>query len=632
MMQRFIVLAICAASLMATSLFATDWKPAAGPLMTRWAKDVTPANAHREYPRPQLVRREWENLNGLWDYAIKPKTEDRPSAYEGSILVPFPVESALSGVMRRVGPDDRLWYRRTISVPKTWGTKRVLLHFDAVDWEATVWIDGKQIGVHRGGYSPFTFDVTDAVSPDRTNELVVGVWDPSDAGTQPRGKQTNKPQGIWYTPSSGIWQTVWLEPVVKTYFQDLVFQPGGAPNSVILTVTSPDAAVALPIEVDIFDRPPESNGTPAKIASGAGTSAIPLVLTVPSDLTTYWTPDTPQVYGATVRLFSADHKQLLDEVQSYFALRNIDALPGANDRVTRIRLNNRPVFLIGPLDQGFWPDGLYTAPTDEALRSDLEVTKRLGFNMVRKHVKIEPARWYYWCDRLGLLVFQDMPSGDKSARETTSSDNSAEAQTWIGRKAEITRSPESAKQFEAELLDLIASRRQFPSIIGWVPFNEGWGQFDTVGNVRTIKEHDARRLVTPASGWNDFPVGDIHDIHSYPGPAAPKGDPTRAAVLGEFGGLGLPIPEHLWMSGGKNWGYRKYKTRDELTAAYLNLAAKLAPLVESRLSAAVYTQTTDVETEVNGLMTYDRAMIKMDPDKLYQANRSLIELSNRLPQ
>jgi hypothetical protein len=252
--------------------------------------------------------------------------------------------------------------------------------------------------------------------------------------------------------------------------------------------------------------------------------------------------------------------------------------------------------------------------------------------MVRKHVKIEPARWYYWCDRLGLLVFQDMPSGDKSARETTSSDNSAEAQTWIGRKAEITRSPESAKQFEAELLDLIASRRQFPSIIGWVPFNEGWGQFDTVGNVRTIKEHDARRLVTPASGWNDFPVGDIHDIHSYPGPAAPKGDPTRAAVLGEFGGLGLPIPEHLWMSGGKNWGYRKYKTRDELTAAYLNLAAKLAPLVESRLSAAVYTQTTDVETEVNGLMTYDRAMIKMDPDKLYQANRSLIELSNRLPQ
>jgi beta-galactosidase/beta-glucuronidase len=620
MMHRLSFVSICVCSLFATSVYSADWKPAAGPLMTRWAKDVTPANVHREYPRPQLVRNEWECLNGLWDYAIKPKAEGQPSSFEGSILVPFPVESALSGVMRRVGPENRLWYRRALKVPKSWATKRVLLHFDAVDWEATVWIDGKQIGAHRGGYSPFTFDVTDAVSPDRTHELVVGVWDPSDAGTQPRGKQTNKPQGIWYTPSSGIWQTVWLEPVVKTYFQDVVFQTGGAPNSVILTVTSPDAAVTLPIEVDIFDRPPESNGKPEKIASAAGTSAIPLVLTVPSDLTTYWTPDTPQLYGATVRLFSADHKQLLDEVQSYFALRNIDALPGANDRVTRIRLNNRPVFLIGPLDQGFWPDGLYTAPTDEALQSDLETTKRLGFNMVRKHVKVEPARWYYWCDRLGLLVFQDMPSGDKSAPETTSS------------KAEITRSPESAKQFEAELLELIASRRQFPSIIGWVPFNEGWGQFDTAGVVRTIKEHDARRLVTPASGWNDFPVGDIHDVHSYPGPAAPKADPARAAVLGEFGGLGLPIPEHLWMSGGKNWGYRKYKTRDELTAAYLNLTAKLAPLVESRLSAAVYTQTTDVETEVNGLMTYDRAIIKMDPDKLYQANRSLIELSNRLPQ
>ena len=437
MMHRLSFASICICSLFATSVSGADWKPAAGPLMTRWAKDVSPTNAHREYPRPQLVRREWENLNGLWDYAIKPKTEDRPSAYEGSILVPFPVESSLSGVMRRVGPDDRLWYRRTISVPKAWGTRRVLLHFDAVDWEATVWIDGKQIGVHRGGYSPFAFDVTDSVSPDRAHELVVGVWDPSDAGTQPRGKQTNKPQGIWYTPSSGIWQTVWLEPVVKTHFQDIVFQPGGAPNSVILTVTSPDAAVALPIEVDLFDRPPESNGTPAKIASAAGTSVIPLVLTVPSDVTTYWTPDTPQLYGATVRLFSADHKQVLDEVQSYFALRNIDALPGTNDRVTRIRLNNRPVFLIGPLDQGFWPDGLYTAPTDEALRSDLEVTKRLGFNMVRKHVKVEPARWYYWCDRLGLLVFQDMPSGDKSARETTSSDNSAEAELdWS--KAEIT--------------------------------------------------------------------------------------------------------------------------------------------------------------------------------------------------
>jgi beta-galactosidase/beta-glucuronidase len=619
MLHRVAIFTICAGSLFTTSLWAADWKPAAGPLTTRWAKDVSPANAHREYPRPQLVRSQWENLNGLWDYAIRPRSESSPARYDGSILVPFPVESALSGVMKRVGPDNRLWYRRTVTVPKSWTAKRVLLHFDAVDWEATVWVDGKQAGVHRGGYSPFTFDVTD-LAPPGNHELVVGVWDPSDAGTQPRGKQQNKPQGIWYTPSSGIWQTVWLEPVVKTHFEDLNFQPGGAPNSVLLSVTAADAATDLPIELNLFDRPVDSPGNRAKIASASGRSGTPLVITVPTDFTTYWTPDTPQLYGASVRLLSADRKQVLDEAQTYFALRTIDAIHGSRDTTARIRLNGKPLFLIGPLDQGFWPDGLYTAPTDEALRFDLETTKRLGFNMVRKHVKVEPARWYYWCDRLGLVVFQDMPSGDKSAPDTTS------------KQAEITRSPESAKQYETELLELIASRRHFPSIVGWVPFNEGWGQFDTAGIVRTIREHDSRRLVTPASGWNDFPVGDIHDIHAYPGPAAPKADPTRAAVLGEFGGLGLPIPGHLWMTGEKNWGYRRYKTRDELTAAYLNLTTKLARLVESRLSAAVYTQTTDVETEVNGLMTYDRALIKMDPDKLYQANRGLIELSNRFPQ
>jgi hypothetical protein len=618
MRHRLFALAVCASSLVAT-VRAADWKPAAGPLFTRWAKDVSPTNSHPEYPRPQLVRGEWENLNGLWDYAILPHGDARPTSYQGSILVPFPVESALSGVKRTVGPDNQLWYRRTITVPKAWSTKRTLLHFEAVDWEATVWIDGKQVGEHKGGYAPFTIDITDAAPAGTPHELAVGVWDPSDAGTQPRGKQTQHPHGIWYTPTTGIWQTVWIEPVVKTHFDDLVFQPGGAPNAVILVVKTPDAGTDLPLEVEIFDRLPEPNVQPAKIASASGTTGIPLVLTVPTDSTTYWTPDTPQLFGAAIKLLTADRKQVLDEVYSYFALRTIDVLPG-RDHVARIQLNSRPVFLIGPLDQGFWPDGLYTAPTDEALRSDLETTKRLGFNMVRKHVKVEPARWYYWCDRLGLAVFQDMPSGDKSAPDTKSD------------KAQITRSPESVKDYNAELLELIASRRQFPSIIGWVPFNEGWGQFDTVNVVHTIKDHDARRLITPSSGWNDFPVGDIHDIHSYPGPAAPKADHDRASVLGEFGGLGLPISGHLWIADGKNWGYRKYKTQDELTAAYLALTEKLTPLVQSRLSAAVYTQTTDVETEVNGLMTYDREIIKMDPDKLYQANRSLIELANGLLQ
>jgi len=599
--------------LLCVGAFAADWKPAAGPLATRWAKDVSPEKAHSEYPRPQMVRETWQNLNGLWDYAIRPRGDAEPGRFDGTILVPFPAESALSGVMKRVGPDKQLWYHRAVSVPEAWRGKRILLHFEAVDWEASVSIDGRTIGMHRGGYSPFTFDVTDALVPGKAHDLVVVVWDPSDAGTQPCGKQHNKPQGIWYTPSTGIWQTVWLEPVPQSYVRDVRLEPDVAGHKVTVDaeIVGPTDGCTVAAEIIVDEQ--GVNPTRRTITSASGVAGKPFTIVIPPSDVKLWSPGSPFLYDIAIRVAKEAGSQTSDQVKSYFAMRSIGIGPGP-DKTTRIVLNGKPVFLIGPLDQGFWPDGLYTAPTDEALRSDLEVTKKLGFNLVRKHVKVEPARWYYWCDRLGLVVFQDMPSGDMHARENSR------------KRPEITRSAESAKEFDVELKEMIDSRRHFSCIVAWVPFNEGWGQFDTVRISRWIKEYDPSRIVIPASGWNDFPVGDIHDIHSYPGPAAPQAESGRAAVLGEFGGLGLPIPGHLWINDKKNWGYRKFESRDALTAAYLALTAKLRPLVESRLSAAVYTQTTDVETEVNGLMTYDRELIKMDADKVQQANRELVRL------
>jgi len=582
--------------------------------MTRWAKEVSPENAHGEYPRPQMAREEWKNLNGLWDYAIRPRVNAEPGNFDGKILVPFPVESALSGVMQRVSPEQRVWYQRAVTVPKEWSGNRVLLHFEAVDWEATVSIDGRTIGTHRGGYSPFTFDVTDSLPPGSTHQLTVAVWDPSDAGTQPCGKQHNKPEEIWYTPSTGIWQTVWLEFVPQTYVQDVRLQHDVAKHQVTIETTVAGPTKDCHISATVSFR---RDGTKSHIVGkGSARPGAPITIDIPPADVRLWSPDSPFLYDVAVWIKkdrpaeqkAGDHD---DRVACYFAMRSIGVAQGS-DKTARIVLNGKPVFMIGPLDQGFWPDGLYTAPTDEALKFDLEVTKKLGFNLIRKHVKVEPARWYYWCDRLGLIVWQDMPSGDRPAK-------------WPSPHAEIKRSAESTADYERELKEIIDSRRQFPCIVAWVPFNEGWGQFDTVRISKMVKDIDPTRLVNPASGGNDFPVGDMHDVHYYPGPAAPPAEAARSAVLGEYGGLGLPLSGHLWVNDKRNWGYRKYKTRDELTAAYVELARKLRPLIESRLSAAVYTQTTDVETEVNGLMTYDRELIKMDVDQVRKANLRLCE-------
>ena len=580
---------------------AAGWKPVPGKLMTRWAKDVSPDKVHPEYPRPQMVRQRWQNLNGLWDYAIKPKAEAKPAGFDGKILVPFPVESALSGVAKQVGPDNKLWYRRSFTVPADWRTngQRLLLHFGAVDWDTTVYVNDKKVGAHRGGYDPFSFDVTDALAGTGEQRLSVEVYDPSDASYQPRGKQVRNPHGIWYTPTTGIWQTVWVEPVPAAYIQSLEITPELDKKRVRVTVkgvggdnTKVDANFFQALAFD-GDK---------QVGGNAGPNPN-LVIDVPDPKP--WSLDSPFLYKLKVRF---GH----DTVESYFALRKLSV--GKDDKgVARLLLNDKFVFQYGPLDQGFWPDGLYTAPTDAALKYDLEVTKRLGFNMVRKHVKTEPATWYHHCDRMGLLVWQDMPNGDRHIGATAREDHK--------------RSPESMANYEHEWTNIVNALRNHPSIVMWVPFNEGWGQSDTARIADFTKKLDPTRWVNSASGWTDRGVGDVLDLHVYPGPTpsrdALKPLGARALVLGEFGGLGLPLKGHTWQDE-KNWGYRSYTSPEALTEAYVGLLTRLHPLIaDPGYSAAVYTQTTDVEIEVNGLMTYDRAVLKLDERRITEAAKRL---------
>jgi hypothetical protein len=585
----------------ATTATAAEWQPAKGPLLTRWTKDVKADQPRPEYPRPQMRRQHWRTLNGIWQLAFAQKDEAAPIGKDlgERILVPFPVESALSGVMKHA---ERLWYRRLFTVPKEWKDQRVLLHFGAVDWEAKVWVNGKEIGSHRGGYDAFTFDITDALKQDGEQELIVGVWDPTDAGLQPRGKQVRKPGGIMYTPTTGIWQTVWLEPVPQTYIERLRIVPSVDKSEVRIRVYVNGKVDNVSVWASVLDQDTEF---PTKVK---GRLEEDLVLKVPD--AKLWSPESPFLYRLKVGITGKPRAQ--DEVESYFGMRKISV--GPDDKgITRLLLNDKPYFMVGPLDQGFWPDGLYTAPTDEALKYDIEITKKLGFNMARKHVKVEPARWYYWCDKLGLLVWQDMPSGDKS----------------IGVNGpDLKRTPESAKQYELELEHMIDGLRNHPSIIMWVVFNEGWGQFDTARITEWTKKHDPSRLVNCASGWTDRGVGDVHDIHDYPGPKSPQPESKRAAVLGEFGGLGLKVDGHTWEQ--KTWGYRGTSSKADLTRKYEKLLAGVYQLKDKPgLSAAVYTQITDVETEANGLLTYDRAVIKVDLDRVVAVNKG--DLS-RVPQ
>jgi len=540
-------------------------------LRTRWAADVAPDRVLPEYPRPQMVRASWVNLNGPWDYAIRDSGAPPPArgAYDGTILVPFPVESQLSGVTRPVTPAQRLWYRRSFTLPAASAGSHWLLHFGAVDWDATVWVDGRRVGRHRGGYDPFGFDVSRALRPGQAHELVVSVWDPTDSGEQPRGKQVLRPGSIWYTAVTGIWQTVWLEPVPARHIEALSIVPDVDAGIARIRVTP--AGSPGPVRVTAL-------AGDSVVGTAAGKAGRTIALRIPR--ARLWSPDDPFLYRLRIRAGS-------DSVLSYVGMRKI-AVARDSAGVPRLFLNGRPLFEFGTLDQGWWPDGLYTAPTEDARRNDITTVRALGFNLMRKHVKVEPERWYYDADSIGLLVWQDMPSGD------IDSDSG---------RAEYAR----------ELAAMVAALRNHPAIVMWVPFNEGWGQHDTRRTAEWIHRTDPSRLVDDASGWTDRGAGDVLDLHSYPGPEIPAADSTRARVLGEFGGLGFPVPGHTWLTR-DNWGYVRYPTLDSLWSGYRELLGRLRPLEAAGLSAAVYTQTSDVEVEVNGLETYDRAVVKLPRD------------------
>ncbi len=599
--------------LLANHLSAQDvWKLQTDRITSKWAEELKPEAVLQEYPRPQMVRGQWLNLNGLWDYAIVEKDTDKPAAYDGKILVPFAVESALSGVGIRLSDKQLLWYKCYFEIPGDWKNKDILLNFGAVDWEATIFVNGVELATHQGGYDPFSIDITHALRSSGKQELVVSVWDPTSEGTQARGKQVTKPGGIWYTPVSGIWQTVWLEPVSKQSVSSLKITPDIDNNQVSVTAKS-RTGIRDDYEIKI-----EAFENEVKVASAKGKINSALVLSIED--AKLWSPDNPYLYDLKVTLEEKGKK--IDEVSSYFAMRKI-SVGITDDGHERLYLNNEALFQLGTLDQGWWPGGLYTAPSDEALKYDIAITRQSGFNMIRKHVKVEPARWYYHCDRMGMLVWQDMPNGDKGA-------------DWRGPSGydgrEMQRTAQSAHQFRKEWKEIMDDFYHFPSIVMWVPFNEAWGQFNTVEIIKWTMQYDPSRLVNGPSGGNFFPAGHTVDHHQYPGPGMPdlnKHAPNitmdRVLVLGEFGGLGLPVDQHLWQQD-KNWGYRNYDDRTVLLDNYRKLLEKIPLLIEKGLAAAIYTQTTDVEGEVNGLMTYDREIIKMDPAEVKKANSVLFDV------
>ncbi len=557
---------------------------------------MTATNALPEYPRPQMVRPDWQNLNGVWQFAAATDSQAVPinQNLAERVLVPFPIESALSGIQRH---EDRMWYRRTFTVPNTWSGRHVQLNFGAVDWQATVYVNGKQVGTHQGGYGAFSFDIT-AQLHGGANELIVGVYDPTDSGGQPVGKQRNKPKDIFYTSSSGIWQTVWLEPTPMVHITRLDMTPD-LPGQVLRLIVHAEGSGGQTVQATALD---------GGVEVGHATGTTDTELRIPVAQPKLWSPEQPFLYDLKVSLTNG--ATVVDGVTSYFGMRSI----GVARIGTALRpvLNNHFVFEIGTLDQGFWPDGIYTAPTDEALRFDIQKTKDLGFNLIRKHTKVEPQRWYYWADKLGLLVWQDMPAMKLEAP-----------------------APTAKQEFEAELREMIDEHRSAPSIIMWVPFNEGWGEYDPRRIADQIKQWDPSRLVDNNSGVNccgstDGGNGDVVDWHVYVGPETPLPSVVRASVLGEFGGLGLQVAGHVWQPG-VHFSYHDEPDAVADSQHYVQLITTVESLMSGLgLNAAVYTQITDVETELNGLYTYDRAVLKPDANAVRTANQQLIDASKKL--
>ena len=593
------------------------WSPAEIPIQTPWAADVSPANAHPEYPRPQFVREKWASLNGLWDYAVTSADAPQPKKWDGEILVPFCIESSLSGVGRRVSAEEALWYSTTFKVPSSWKKQRVMLNFDAVDWATDVYVNDRLAGHHTGGYSSFSFDVTPYLKKHGKQKLVLRVQDGTNNGEQPCGKQVTNPEGIWYTPVTGIWQSVWMEPVRSAAVTSYLAVPDVDAGAVDVTVYADGVTETDRVEIWLREGGVGYNvDNPGKTSTVAFASVAPgkpvrMTVTDPK----LWSPESPFLYELSIRLKQG--KKVVDEVRGYTALRKTSEVVD-DAGFKRMGLNNEPYFQYGPLDQGWWPDGLYTAPTDEALRFDLQKTKDFGYNMIRKHIKVEPARWYYWADVLGIVVWQDMPS--------IGGTRGGHWEMWKWASPDDDRDlTETAKViYYKEWGEIIAQLRNHPSIVAWVPFNESWSQFDTKKVVEFTRSCDPTRLINSASGGNSYPVGDIFDSHNYPNPSMKFTSGGRQIdVLGEYGGIGWPVEGHLWQAD-KNWGYIEYKSGEDVLQQYAAYAEDLKKIIRQGVSAAVYTQTTDVEGEVNGLMTYDRKIVKMDEKRLNAVNQSVI--------
>lgn len=574
-------------------------------LTTPWTELVDSISVLGEYPRPIMEREDWMSLNGYWDYAICDSGMVCPDSYDGRILVPFCVESYLSGVEKPVTKDSELWYHRTFTIPEEWAGKHIILNFGAVDWRADVWVNGNHLACHQGGFTSFSIDITDALC-DSVQELVVRVWDPTDEGYQLRGKQSLEPHTIYYTAVTGIWQTVWIEPVMQEHISRVTTFPDYDNAQVrLLANTEGDMKdCSLRVRVLYDDE---------VVATASGDAIDTLTIQMPEDFLS-WTPDNPWLYDIQVELVRDD--DVLDEVKSYTAMRKFSCGKDKSGR-KNLLLNDIPVFQFGPLDQGYFPDGLYTAPTDEAMLNDLQKIKRCGFNMVRKHLKIEPARWYTYCDRMGIIVWQDIPSGDSAIAV----DNNLPSKVPYN-----LRSEESAQDYMNELDEIMTQLMPYPCISTWVLFNEGVGQFNTQEIAQWTKQRDPSRYVNAASGGNYHYTGDMLDSHHYPSPFICQSSRNYALVIGEFGGLGLTMSGHAWKNT-TGWAYIDFTTRSQLQKYYEIYTSYLYVLKYQGLCAAVYTQLTDVEIETNGLMTYDREIMKIDEDWMNGINQFIINSS-----
>ena len=582
-----------------------EWKIAGDKIRTKWAEEVTPSNVLPEYPRPQLVRGEWQNLNGLWNYAITEINAAEPSSFDGEILVPFAIESALSGVQKPLTEKQLLWYERKFTVPSKWMSQRVMLHFGAVDWSADVYVNGILVGSHTGGFTPFACDITAALKKKGEQKLVVRVWDPTEKGEQPVGKQLTKLGNIWYTPVSGIWQSVWLEPVSKLNHIVNILPESDLRHSDIIVKTECAKQEGI-VTVEVFD-----NGT--KVGEGSAPCGSAVKVHIPN--AKLWSPNSPFLYDMKISL--KENGKVVESITSYTAMREVGKMRDQYGHL-RATLNGKPIFMYGPLDQGWWPDGLYTAPTDEALAWDIQFTKDLGFNTIRKHIKVEPARWFYHCDRLGMLVWQDMPSGELKRPYSW-----ARHQVNGGSDTELTE--EFKRNYYKEWSEIIDFCRFFSSVVVWVPFNEAWSQFDTEKVTDFTFKRDYSRLINPASGGNLRECGDIMDWHNYPKPCMGVHHADYILMLGEYGGIGLPVKDHLWNPEMKNWGYGgNRKDMEDVTRTYVEYAKMILPFIPQGMSGAIYTQTTDVEGEVNGFVTYDRKVVKVDVKQIRDINQKII--------